>query len=97
LIAEILGGLGIIVSILYLAYEALQSSESMALSHHLNMPSEYMASKQSVITDSGTAKIVVEGNSDVSGLEPFKWLQFEDYVTSIRDIWENGAYMVSIT
>ena len=35
LLAAVAGGIGIIISILYLAYEVSESTEEQALSHHL--------------------------------------------------------------
>jgi len=48
LIAEVLGGVGIIISILYLAYEVSQNSESVELSHHLTLSDQYLALRQSI-------------------------------------------------
>ena len=93
LIAEILGGVGIIISILYLAYEVSQNSESIELSHHLTLSDQYLSLRQNILQEDGLAKIIVKGNSDISALEPFERLQFEDYLTSLWDIWENAEYM----
>jgi len=48
LIAEVLGGVGIIISILYLAYVVSQNSESVELSHHLTLSDQYLALRQSI-------------------------------------------------
>lgn len=93
LIAEVLGGVGIIVSILYLAYEVSQNSESVELSHHLTLSDQYLALRQSLSEEADLAKIMVKGGSDFSALEPFERLQFEAYLTSFWDIWENAQYM----
>ena len=93
LIAEILGGVGIIISILYLAYEVSQNSQSVELSHHLTLSDQYLALRQSLSEEADLAKIMVKGNSDFSALEPFEQLQFEAYLTSFWDIWENAQYM----
>jgi len=93
LIAEVLGGIGIIISILYLAFEVSQNSESVELSHHLTLSNQYLALRQSLAEEEDLAKIIVKGSSDLSVLEPFEKLQFEAYLTSYWDIWENAQYM----
>jgi hypothetical protein len=93
LVAEVLGGVGIIISILYLAYEVSQNSESMQLSHHLTLSDQYLALRQSLSEEADLAKIMVKGSADFSALEPFERLQFEAYLTSFWDIWENAHYM----
>ena len=90
LIAEVLGGIGIIVSILYLAYEVSQNSENMGLSHHLTLSNQFLELRQSVMENDNLAKIIAEGNSGFATLEPFEQLQFESYLTSMWDIWENA-------
>ena len=96
LIAEVLGGVGIIVSILYLAYEVSQNSESMELSHHLTLSDQFLGLRQSVMENDNLARIIAEGNSDIAALESFERLQFESYLTSMWDIWENAHYMFEI-
>ena len=93
LIAEVAGGIGIIVSILYLAYEVSQNSETMELNHHLRLSEQYLSLRQSIIEDGEIARIIVRGNADISSLEPAERLRFEDYLTSMWDIWENMMYM----
>lgn len=93
LIAEILGGVGIIISILYLAYEVSQNSRSVEISHHLTLSDQYLALRMSVAEDNDLAEIIVRGNSNLSALEPAERLQFESYLTSLWDIWENAGYM----
>ena len=93
LIAEVLGGVGIIISILYLAYEVSQNSEGVGLSHHLTLSDQYLALRQSLSEDADLAKVMVKGNSDFSALEPFERMQFEAYLTSFWDIWENAQYI----
>lgn len=93
LIAEVLGGVGIIVSILYLAYEVSQNSESIKLSHHLTLSDQYLALRQSLSEEADLAKIMVKGSTDFTALEPFERLQYEAYLTSFWDTWENAHYM----
>lgn len=93
LIAEVLGGIGIIISILYLAYEVSQNSKSVELSHHLTLSDQYLALRRSVAENDNLAEIIVRGNSDLSTLEPSERLQFENYLTSSWDIWENAHLM----
>lgn len=96
LIAEVLGGLGIIVSILYLAYEISENSETMGLSHHLTLSQQALELRQSLMENDGFARVITKGNSSFADLEPFEKLQFENYYISIWDIWEN-AYHMSVT
>ena len=91
--AEILGGVGIIISILYLAYEVSQNSKSVELSHHLTLSDQYLALRMSVAGDEKLAEIIVKGDSNLSTLDPNEKLQYESYLTSLWDIWENAGYM----
>ena len=93
LIAEVLGGLGIIVSILYLAYEISQNSETMGLSHHLTLSQQALELRQSLMENNDLARVISKGSSNFADLEPFEKLQFEMYFISIWDIWENAYHM----
>ena len=74
-IAEVLGGLGIIVSILYLAYEILQNSENPGLSHHSTLSAQALALRQSVMENDDLAQGITKGSSNFADLEPFQKLQ----------------------
>lgn len=96
LIAEIVGGLGIIVSILYLGYEVSRNVERMEISHHLTLSDQAMSLRNSVLESGELADILVKGNADISTLEPYQRLQYRQYMSGWWDIWENASYMARI-
>jgi hypothetical protein len=95
LLAEILGGLGIIISILYLAFEVSENSQNLTISHHLVLSDQLLAIRGRLLENDALADIIIRGRADLSDLQPTERFQFETYLNSEFDVWENVWLMAS--
>jgi steroid delta-isomerase-like uncharacterized protein len=93
LLAEVAGGIGIIVSILYLAYEVSENTEGLALSHHLVLSEQVQDLEDNLLQNSELADIVRRGSDDLGQLDAKERYQFERYLLAWWNIWENAQFM----
>ena len=63
LLAEILGGIGIIISVMYLGYQVSQNTTNIQAANALLISSETIASRQSLIDDAELSDLVLKGRS----------------------------------
>ena len=70
LLAEIIGGLGIIISILYLAFEVSEGADSQAVANHLALTERLNGLNTSVLANNELADLIANSRSDVSSLTP---------------------------
>ena len=80
LLAEVVGGIGIIVSILYLAYEVSENTEGQALSHHLMLSEQAQDLEGNLLQNNNLADIVRRGRDDLGQLDANERYQFEPRV-----------------
>jgi hypothetical protein len=95
LLAEIFGGVGIIISVLYLGYQVSENTTNIQAANALSISSETMASRQSLIDDADLADLVLKGRSEtdrdvLTGNERFR---FFAYTLNRLTIWENLLLM----
>jgi len=69
LLAEVVGGIGIIVSILYLVYEVSENTEGQALSHNLALSDQVLDLQHNLLQNSGLDAIVHRGSDDLAQLD----------------------------
>ena len=93
LIAEILGGLGIIVSILYLGFEVSQNTKNTEIANHLALIEQIGAIRELHMTDETMAALVLNGSTDFSSLSDIEQDQFYWYTLHSFDMWETGFLM----
>ena len=96
LIAEIVGGIGIIVSLLYVGYEVARNVDRMDIAHHLALSEQITALKGSQLENDALAKVIVQGDANLSSLEPYQRSQYEAYTGGLWDIWENAHAMAKV-
>jgi hypothetical protein len=93
LVAEILGGLGIIISILYLAFEMSENSDSQIVANQLVLTGRLQALNASVLENNELAHLIARSRSDSSSLTPGENEQIRAYIINLVQIWED-VYMV---
>lgn len=93
LLAEVVGGIGIIISILYLAYEVSENTEGQALSHHLVLSEQVRDLEDNLLQNSDLADIVRRGSEAPGQLDAREQYQFERYLLAWWNIWENAHFM----
>ncbi|MDH3440784.1 MAG: hypothetical protein OEM63_08540 [Gammaproteobacteria bacterium] len=93
LLAEIFGGVGIIVSILYLGYEVSENTKNTRISNHLalqDMNSEFAALQ---LVNPELVEIVLKGSSDLTSLSDVERNQFELFTNQAFNVWETAFLM----
>ena len=90
LIAEILGGAGIIVSILYLGYEVSQNSKNTEIANHLALVEQIGLMRTLHMTDETMSALILNGAAELSSLSDVERDQFSWYVQHTMDLWETA-------
>lgn len=95
LLAEIFGGIGIIISVLYLAYQVSQNTTNIQAANALAISSETMASRQSHIDDAELSELIMKGRreTDRSTLTDTERFRFFSHTMNRLTIWENLLLM----
>ena len=93
LVAEILGGVGIIVSILYLGFEVSRNSKNTEISNHLALVEQIGAMRMLHMTDETMSVIILNGAADLSALTDVERDQFSWYTQHTFDLWETSLLM----
>jgi hypothetical protein len=93
LFAEVVGGIGIIVSILYLALEINQNTESVRATNHLALIEQLGVVRSWSVQDAEFADITVRGNENFQSLNTTEKSRFADFHSQYFDVWELGFSM----
>jgi hypothetical protein len=93
LLAEVIGGIGIIVSILYLALEINQNTESVQAVNHLALIEQLGVVRSWNVLDAEFAEIANRGFKDFESLGEVERSRFIDYTDQHFDVWELGFSM----
>ena len=93
LLAEIIGGLGIIISIVYLAFEVSEGADSQVVANHLALTERMNGLNTSVLANNELADLIAISRSDISSLTPGEVEQVRAYVGILMQIWEDAAGM----
>jgi hypothetical protein len=88
LLAEVLGGIGIIVSILYLAFEISENSKNTKISNELILMQLNADVRILVTSDADAAEMILKGSNDVSSLSEVELDRFYMFAQHLFDIWE---------
>ena len=96
LLAEIVGGLGIIISILYLAFEVSQNSDSQVMANNLALTESMHRLNASILANNELADLIAMSRSDVSSLTPGELEQIRAYTGSLMQIWEDAMGMYDL-
>jgi len=93
LLAEVIGGLGIIVSILYLAFEVSENSNAQLVANHLALTDRMQSLNSSLASNLEFADLVARSRMDTSTLTPGEREQVVYFVYSKMQIWEDAWAM----
>lgn len=93
LLAEIIGGVGIVVSILYLAFEISENTKNTQISNHLALIEQASELKYLRMTNPDMAEIVLKGVSNSANLSEVDQSRFRSYALQSFDIWETAFLM----
>jgi hypothetical protein len=93
LLAEVIGGVGIIVSILYLAFEVSESTKNTQISNHLALIELASEFKYLRMTNPDMTEIILRGSSDPTSLSETDQVRFRSYAFQALDIWETAFLM----
>ena len=93
LLAEVIGGLGIIISIFYLAFEVSENSDVQLIANHLALADRTQSLNASVAENREYADLIAKSRLDTSSLTPGEQEQVRMYVYSKIAIWEDAWAM----
>lgn len=93
LFAEVVGGIGIIVSILYLALEIDQNTESVRAANHLALIEQLGVVRSWSVQDGEFADIAHRGWNDFESLDAVERSRFVEFSDQNFDVWELGFSM----
>ena len=88
LIAEIVGGIGIIVSILYLAFEVAENSKNTDISNQIALMQLNSESRLAVATSVESADVLSRGSVEVDSLTDAEQERFYLLAQHYFDLWE---------
>jgi len=90
LLAEIIGGLGIIISILYLAFEVSNSADSQTVANHFVLTGRLHELNGSILANNELADLIAMSRLDISSLTPGEVEQVRAYTGNLLQIWEDA-------
>ena len=92
LMAEIVGGLGVIISVIYLAVQVGDGNKELRAQNHYNALSLAQQPMQMLIADKEIAGIYVAGLKDPKGLSETDAERLEHYNLLLFNSWEFSYY-----
>lgn len=93
LIAEIIGGTGIIVSVLYLAYQVSQNTANIRAANALAVSSEITALRLPTIENAELNDLIQQGRLDLDALTDSERSRFFSYTLNRFALLENILFM----
>jgi len=87
-VAELLGALGVVASLIYLAVQIRQNTRSLRMASHRGVAGEFQQSNLAAIQDPQIAELLVRGLGDASSLSEVERLRFEGLLVSIFRTYE---------
>ena len=93
LVAEVLGGLGIIVSIIYLAVEVSQNSAKTEVTNHLAIVDQIQELRRAVFESEEFANIRLRGDAGLANLNENERIRYRNWAFNSLDLWESTLIM----
>jgi hypothetical protein len=90
LIAEILGGIGIIVSILYLGFEISENNKNTRTSNHLALQELTGQINNLLMENTALAEVILKGQDDPTSLSEVEQMQFYAFADRSFNVWETA-------
>lgn len=88
LIAEVLGGLGIIVSIIYLGVEVSRNSANTEVTNHLAIVDQIRDLRTPVVESKEYADIRLRADTGLANLDEIERLRYRNWAFNSLDLWE---------
>ena len=93
LLAEIIGGVGIVVSILYLALEVSENTKNTQISNHLALIEQNSEFRYLRMANPELVEIALKGSANAASLSAVDQSRFLAYALQAFDIWETAFLM----
>ena len=93
LLAEIVGGVGIIVSIIYLALEVSENTKNTQIANHLALIEQASEFRYLRMTNPELVEIALKGSSNATSLSEVDQSRFRAYTLQAFDIRETAFLM----
>lgn len=87
-VAELLGALGVIGSLIYLATQIRQNTESVRMTSHHGVADQFQRSNLAVVQDPEIAELLTRGLVDASGLSEAERIRFDGFLLAIFRTYE---------
>ena len=94
MLAEIIGAIGVIVSVIYLAIQVGESTSEMQAQTHYNALRLAQLSVEVQIADPGLGELVTRGSRSIDGLTTTEWDRLAGYYFLSFNAWEY-SYLLS--
>ena len=88
LIAEVLGGLGIIVSIIYLGVEVSRNSANTEVTNHLAIVDQIRGLRAPVVESEEFADIRLRADAGLANLDEIERFRYRNWAFNSLDLWE---------
>lgn len=95
LLAEVLGGIGIIVSILYLALEVSENSKNTKISNQLALMQLNADVRVLVTSNAEAADMISRGSNEIKDLTGVERDRFYLFTQHLFDLWETAVMLRS--
>lgn len=87
-VAQIIGAIGVIASVMYLAVQVGGNTTALNAQTHYNTLVLAQRPLEIIIADQELAAIVEKGSIDPDALTPAEWVRFGDYFLMAFNAWE---------
>jgi hypothetical protein len=95
-IAELLGAVGVIASLVYLATQIRHSREQMRAVNAQQFQAQVSSTAQAMVRDGELARLVLRGNQSLDQLEEDERLRFGLYIYGILTEYESAYYQYRV-
>lgn len=87
-VGELLGAFGVIASLIYLALQIRQNTESVQVASHRGVADQFQRTNLALVEDAKIAELLAEGVADIAALSDVDRLRFEGFLLSIFRTYE---------
>ena len=92
-LGEFVGGLAVLVTLIYLAVQIGGSKRALKTQTHHNLLAMAQRPLELMIADPELADIVNRGHDDPEALNPAEWSRYSNYTLIVINAWEYGYYL----
>jgi hypothetical protein len=89
-IGEVIGGLAVILTLIYVARQIQQSTGAVLAANHEGMISAVRSTRHAIAQDPALADLILRGESDSGDLSEVDARRFEEFALSQFEIWEQA-------